>query len=413
MRFAPKASVHLQLTVTILLAITLSWLLSTAMANYVIFQDIRTMITQYPEMYQHIREPKITLHDLLLGPPRPFSRWFRELSDHPLAPPELSAPHALRQDAPAPLPLPQRTSDDMHFKIAVLRTAIALLLALLAGAWLNRRFSHPLSALTHGARQLQQGDFTYRLPLLGDDEFTQVAAAMNGLAERVSVHIAHLEEEARRRQQLLADVTHELRSPVTTMRTMAGALEEGLADDPERRARAVRSLVLTSDRLQHLVTDLLELAKLDLHELPLHRQSVDVRELAGACLQAHTPAAAQAAVRLQPVEAGEPLLAYADPDRLAQVLDNLLEMPSVTPEPAHRCPSPSSMPIPCALSCRTPAAVFRHTTCLTSSTPSTAPIPAAHPATATAASACASPAGWSKPMAERCNSKAKSATAPA
>ena len=205
------------------------------------------------------------------------------------------------------------------------RAFVALLFALLAGAWLASRFTRPLSELTHGARVLQRGNLEYRLPVRGSDEFTQVSRAMNGMAERVAAQISQLEDDARRRQQFLADVAHELRSPVTTLRTMAGALEEGLAEDPERHARAIHSLVRTSDRLQHLVTDLLELAKLDLHELPLHRQPVDVRELAAACLQAHAPAAAQAGVTLQPVAPGAPLMLEADPDRLAQVLDNLIE----------------------------------------------------------------------------------------
>ena len=138
------------------------------------------------------------------------------------------------------------------------RAFVALLLALLAGAWLSRRFTRPLSELSHGAQVLQSGNFDYRLPVHGGDEFTQVSQALNGLAERVEQQINHLEEEARRRQQFLADAAHELRSPVTTMRTMAGALQEGLAEDPERRARAIHALVRTSDRLQHLVTDLLD-----------------------------------------------------------------------------------------------------------------------------------------------------------
>ena len=148
---------------------------------------------------------------------------------------------------------------------------------------------------------------------------------MNEMAERVSAQLRTLEEDATRRQQLLADVAHELRSPVTTLRTMSGALDEGLADDPERRARAVRSMVKTSDRMLHLVTDLLELAKLDLKELPLHLHQVDLRELAAAVILTHQAAATQANMTLHPIEPGVPVIRTADPDRLAQVLDNLLD----------------------------------------------------------------------------------------
>ncbi len=380
MRFVPKGNVRVQLTLTILLVILLSWLCSTIMSNYLILQGMRNLretMLLHPELYPHpLPEPQIGLRELLLGP----AEGFAHLLDQPRPPRATSLarppgmagedgepgpPEPSTRDAGEPGPRPQRDDvepgpsrppaqseggagrrplgtdfalgpprprgpaslpgADLYRIVIFARAFVALFFALLAGAWLSRKFTRPLSELSHGAQMLQHGNFAYRLPVHGGDEFTQVSQAMNGMAERVARQISHLEEEARRRQQFLADVAHELRSPVTTLRMMAGALEEGLAEDPERHTRAVHSLVRTSDRLQHLVTDLLELAKLDLHELPLHRQPVDVRELAGACLQAHAPAAAQAGVLLQPVAPGEPLMLEADPDRLAQVLDNLIE----------------------------------------------------------------------------------------
>jgi len=334
MRFVPKGSVRAQLTLTILLVIALSWLLSTVMANYLHLQELhalRQMMLEHPDRYpEPIREPRFTLRELVFGPPpRPNARHFFDprrpprpaLDDPGMRPPE-PPPTDPNPSAPPRLPL---RMENLQASMMVARAVIALCLALLAGAWLSRRFTRPLAELTQGAQVLQSGKLDYRLPVRGRDEFTQVASAMNGLAERVSTQISHLEEEARRRQHFLADVAHELRSPVTTMRTMAGALESGLADDRERRDRAVQSLVRTSDRLLHLVTDLLELARLDLHELPLHCQPVDLRELAGACLETHADAAAAAQITLEPMAPGEPVMIDADPDRLAQVLDNLLE----------------------------------------------------------------------------------------
>jgi len=122
------------------------------------------------------------------------------------------------------------------------------------GKWLSARFTRPLTELSAGASAYHAGDFGYRIPTPGNDEFTDVARAMNEMAERVSDQIADLEGDAERRRQFLADVAHELRSPVTTMRTMAGALSEGLANDPQRSSRAVEALVRTSERLLRLVT---------------------------------------------------------------------------------------------------------------------------------------------------------------
>ena len=175
-----------------------------------------------------------------------------------------------------------------------------------------------------GAQAMTEGDYAYRLSVQGEGEFTQLAATLNQMSTRVSAHIAQLEREAEMRQHFIADIAHEFRTPITTLKTMGGALEDGLAEDQERRQRAAHSIVRTSDRLLRLVNDMLELAKLDLHELPLHRQPVDVRELAASCVQAYADNARAAQITLHPVTAGPPIMVDVDPDRLAQTLDNLL-----------------------------------------------------------------------------------------
>jgi len=376
MRFVLKLNVRAQLMLAILLAIIVSWVVSNAIANYstyVQISDFRRQMLAHPEIYpQVIPQPRFGPRELLLGLPRrldptppPRDNPPRQSSPFPVArnngaendngsmplpdemngnlpqpPPEQAGmpdnpppnengmsdnppPRGAWQAGPNTRRHPPRNQINPSIGIASL-IVIALLLAFVTSAWLSRRFTRSLAELTHGARAFIAGKFTHRIPVDGEDEFAQVATAMNELADRVSAQIADLEEDAQRRRQLLADVAHELRTPVTTMRTMAGALEEGLADDPERHRRAINSLVRTSDRLQHLVTDLLQLAKLDLHELPLLKQPVDVRALADSCVEAHTEAAHEAGVRLQPVEAGPPCMVNADADRLAQVLDNLL-----------------------------------------------------------------------------------------
>jgi signal transduction histidine kinase len=172
---------------------------------------------------------------------------------------------------------------------------------------------------------LRSGNLDHRIPVRGDDEFGRVAVGMNQMAERIEGQIQELEADARRRQQLLADVAHELRSPVATLRAMAEALRDGVADTPERGERAARAIVDSAERMERLVNDLLQLARLDLDELPLHPQPVDLRAAVADALRRHSEAAASSDIRLHPVLQGEPVVVPADPHRLAQILDNLLD----------------------------------------------------------------------------------------
>jgi len=313
MHFVPKINVRGQLTLTILLAILVSWVCSTGISNYLTYRQLRTyraVMLANPDQYpQPIPESRFGPREFLLGfPPR--------------------IPHPVERRAPRPpgaTPRPLSPEQiDLQRTTASVTVFILLGIALLAGAWASRRFTRPLSTLMEGAQAMAAGDFTHQLTLRGEGEFVQLAATLNQMSARVSAHIAQLEQEAEMRRHFLADIAHEFRTPVTTLKTMAGALEDGLADEPERRVRAAHSIVRTSDRLLRLVTDMLELAKLDLHELPLHRQPVDVRELAASCVQAHADSARAANVTLLPVADGSPVMIDVDPDRLAQTFDNLL-----------------------------------------------------------------------------------------
>jgi len=313
MRFAPRINIRTQLTLTILLAILVSWVCSTGVSNYLTFRQLRTfhgIMVANPVMYPNpIPVQRFGLREFLLGYP-------------PRLPRPVNAP---AQPRPPQSPQPLSPEQIEHQRVIAGETAFILLgIALLAGAWISRRFTKPLSTLMHGARIMTDGRFDQPIVVPGESEFAQLAAALNQMSAHVSAHIARLEQEAETRRHFMADIAHEFRTPLSTLKTMAGALDEGLADNPERRRQAARSIVRTSDRLLRLVTDLQDLAKLDLRELPLHRQPVDIRELAASCVQAHADSAGAAGMTLHPMTPGPPIMIDADPDRLAQTLDNLL-----------------------------------------------------------------------------------------
>jgi two-component system sensor histidine kinase MtrB len=190
---------------------------------------------------------------------------------------------------------------------------------------MGRKFTRPLTHLANGADAFRRGDLSHRIPESGQDEFATVAGAMNEMARQVSEQIKRLEDDARRRRQFLADVAHELRSPVTTLQTMIAAMNDGLAEDPARREFAMSALATTSQRLGRLVQDLMDLARLEVTELTLSLREVDLRELAASSIRAHEAQASAAGVVLHPLERGPGISATVDPDRISQVLDNVLE----------------------------------------------------------------------------------------
>jgi two-component system sensor histidine kinase BaeS len=189
-------------------------------------------------------------------------------------------------------------------------TAGVLLLVGLLTVTVGRRLTRPLRALTEAA---QRPDDHPRVPVGGRDEIGYLATALNELAER-------RERSEQLRQAMVNDVAHELRDPLTTIRTWLDAVRDGLAtvDGP--------LLTLLRDetaQLQHIVDDLRDLAAADAGTLRMHPEPVYVDDAVGQVVNAHQPNAAAVRVRLTTEHDGDTEV-IADPVRMRQLIGNLL-----------------------------------------------------------------------------------------
>jgi len=193
--------------------------------------------------------------------------------------------------------------------------AIGLLAAVLANAaliahWLSRR----LTALSAGAAALAQGRYGTRLDIRGDDELERLAGDFNRLA-------AALEAAQRARQQWIADIAHELRTPLATLRAEIEALEDGVR--PLTRD-GMASLAQETSQLTRLVEDLRTLSLSDLGALSYHKETVALAEIIEDCLTSQRKAIHDKPLELQ-LQLDASLQVDADADRLTQVLGNLLQ----------------------------------------------------------------------------------------
>lgn len=189
----------------------------------------------------------------------------------------------------------------------------AVLVALGLGVWIASRISRPIEALTRAAERLRAGHHDERVATEAPGEVAQLARAFNALA-------SDLERAESLRVRLVGDVAHELRTPLTRLRGQVEALRDGLL--PLDR-KAVESLYEEALLLSRLVEDVQQLALADAERLPLRRVPIDAAELAHRAAAAASAQANAAGVELL-VEAASPCAAEADPERLSQVLGNLI-----------------------------------------------------------------------------------------
>lgn len=193
--------------------------------------------------------------------------------------------------------------------------AAAIVLSALAATLLARHFRRPIDHLARGAATLAAGDYGVRLPDRRGDELGDLARHFNVLAER-------LDQAETARRQWVADTSHELRTPLAVLRAQLEAIQDGVRQATPEAIDAMRRQVLSLNRL---IDELYALARADVGELTVQREALDPWALAATEAAAFADRFQQAAIALELAPAPAPALVMADPERMRQVLANLLE----------------------------------------------------------------------------------------
>jgi len=207
--------------------------------------------------------------------------------------------------------------------------AIGAFLLLLAGTALAtlvifRPAQARLRALEDAARRFGDGDLSARAPAIGGDEVSAVADAFNRMAADLAARQAQLVEADRARRQLLADVSHELMTPLTAIRGYAETL--GLpqfAPPTNEGTRAVKVIQEEGERIERLVGDLLDLARFEAGGMSLAQESVDVDEVFDRVTERHAKTAQDKQVTIVVDPHDEDLRLIGDAMRIEQALQNL------------------------------------------------------------------------------------------
>jgi signal transduction histidine kinase len=199
---------------------------------------------------------------------------------------------------------------DVPLKVSAPLTA---LLALVMVQLLARGMTFPLREMARAAAAMAKGDYAQRVTASSRDEVGELARAFNRMA-------AELAETDRVRRDLIANVSHELRTPIAALQ----AVLENLVDEVERPEPAtLRTMLRQVERLGRLAAQLLDLSRLESGVVRLERRAVALRQLIGQVVQEARLARPEASVA---VEVDPPwLCVHADPERLHQVVANLVE----------------------------------------------------------------------------------------
>jgi len=215
------------------------------------------------------------------------------------------------------------TRHDLTLLLALLLFSLAAALPL--ALEMGRSLAASIGELTRGASRMAAGDLQARVPVRGHDEVAKLAHTFNTMAARLEESTARQRDLERARRGLVAAVSHDLRTPLASIRASVEALLDGVVTDAPTVERYLRTAHAEAERLATLIDDLFQLSQIDAGALRLDLEETHVTDLISDTLEAMRPHANQKQVVL----AGEvddnvpPVL--ADPRKLQRVLYNLVQ----------------------------------------------------------------------------------------
>lgn len=199
-------------------------------------------------------------------------------------------------------------------EVILVATLAGIVAAVVVSAFTTRRIIGLVRTMTQASRRIAAGDYRQRVEAVSPDELGDLAMFFNRMAEA-------LEQTEQRRLELIGNVAHELRTPLSSIRSTLEALTDGVvAPEPA----TLLSVQRETARLQRLVQDLEELSRAEAGQIPLKRQATAIDALIAVAIERLQPQFDDKAVSLRSAFAADLPAVFVDPGRIMQVLLNLL-----------------------------------------------------------------------------------------
>lgn len=194
---------------------------------------------------------------------------------------------------------------------------VALLVAAALALWITRSLSDPVKKIASAASAVARGDYDQQLTIEYPSEMKEIASSFNQMAHDVKASRQTMRD-------FVANVSHELKTPLTSIRGFADAIADGTAQSPDEQKRAATVIRDEAQRMTRLVEQLLDLSRIESGQVAMARNPVQIDQLCRACQQGLSLAAANKGVTLSCDCPPLPPV-IGDGDRLAQVVTNLLD----------------------------------------------------------------------------------------
>lgn len=188
-----------------------------------------------------------------------------------------------------------------------------------------QKISEPLQILTEGVHQIEKGNLTYQIMYDEEDEFKNVCEDFNDMAVRLKQSVDKSQKEEKNRKELLASISHDIRSPLTSIRAYVEGLLDGVADTEEKQKMYLQTIQDKTKQLDQLVKKIFLFSKMDMDDYPYDVQRIDAVEEINDFLDATSQEYDQQGLMIVNKKLPKKAVIEADPVYFRSIFMNLLD----------------------------------------------------------------------------------------
>lgn len=217
-------------------------------------------------------------------------------------------------------------------KVFILSVIIVIAAILFSIAFTNRfltrfvfkKIEEPIDILSHGVNEIASGNLDYRLNYNKNDEFLPVCIAFNDMAGRLKKSVELTQKNEENRKELLLDISHDLRSPLTSIQAYVEGLIDGVADSPQMRDKYLQTIKRKTIDIEKMVSSLFAYSKLDMEEFSLNEEKIVFPDFIENTIESVKDEYSDKGLDIE-IKSSDNLTSIADRELLNRIMSNILD----------------------------------------------------------------------------------------
>lgn len=188
-----------------------------------------------------------------------------------------------------------------------------------------RKIEAPLDILTNGVHQIRDGNLDYRITYIGNDEFQSVCEDFNDMAARLNESVKITQKDEQNRKELIAGISHNLRTPLTSIKAYIEGLLDGVAATPQMQQKYMKTILTKVNDIDRMVDKLFLFSKLDLGDCPFYPEKLNIGQEIRSVITSNEKEYREKGMQIFCKDIPQDMEVYADPVQLRSAIINILE----------------------------------------------------------------------------------------